>query len=92
MADAMAGKVYRFSPDGQTLEFEVPDDGLVRLTIHDLRGRLIATLLDARVTPGRHVVPWDGTDRGGRSVPGGVSISRLEAGGRVAHGRMTLVR
>jgi len=75
-----------------SLSFEVPTPGVVRLRVFDLRGRLIATLIDGVVEAGQHVASWSGRDREGRDVPSGVYLSRLEAGGEVVRARMTLVR
>lgn len=74
------------------LRFDLPASGPVHLRIFDLRGRQVATLIDEEVPAGRHEVIWNGRDASGRGVPSGVYLSRLEAGGRVVHGRMSLVR
>lgn len=75
-----------------TIRYEVPITGPVRLQIFDLRGRLISTLLEKTVSAGWHEIIWNGRDLGGRHVPSGVYLSRLETSSDVAHGRMTLVR
>lgn len=75
-----------------TMAFTVPAQGPVRLQIMDLAGRLVATLVDRPLPAGRHEAVWDGRDASGRAMPSGVYLSRLEAGGQVARGRMTLVR
>jgi flagellar hook assembly protein FlgD len=74
------------------IHFELQAAGPVRLGVFDLRGRLVATLVDEIVAAGRHEVTWNGRDDSGRELPSGVYLSRLEAGGQVVHGRMTLVR
>ena len=70
----------------------LPTAGPVRLTIHDSRGRFITTLIDGSISAGHHTRVWTGRDVAGRSVASGVYLSRLEAGGQVVHGRMTLAR
>lgn len=75
-----------------TVAFDVRTAGHFRVTIQDVRGHLVTTLLNETLPVGRHEVTWNGRDTSGREVPSGVYLSRLEAGGRVAHGRMTLVR
>jgi hypothetical protein len=74
------------------LDYAVASTGHVRLRIFDLRGRSVATLVDGVVTAGRHEVVWNGRDAGGREVPSGVYLSRLETAGQVAQGRLALVR
>jgi hypothetical protein len=75
-----------------TISFTSSEIEHARLQVMDLRGRLVATLVDGVVATGRHEVNWDGRDAAGREVPSGVYVSRLVAGGRVSHGRMALVR
>ncbi len=75
-----------------TIEFQIPSPGLARLTVYDLCGHLMATLLDEEIAAGFHKTAWDGRDRSGRELPGGVYLSRLEAAGQVAQGKMTILR
>jgi len=70
----------------------IPASGRARLQVVDLKGRLVASLFDEVVAAGQRNVIWNGRDSGGFAVPSGVYFSRLETGGQVTHGRMTLVR
>jgi hypothetical protein len=80
-----------FNPS-TTISYSIPVADHVRIQVIDLRGRLVATLVNTAVEAGWHDVSWNGRDDAGYDVPSGVYISRLEANGRVSHGRMTLVR
>jgi hypothetical protein len=76
-----------------TLSYEVPaGGGHVRLSIHDLRGGLVATLVDEDRPPGRHAATWDGRDDAGRAAASGVYLARLVSGGTAALRRLTLVQ
>ena len=75
-----------------TLAFTVDRPGPTRLRIFDVGGRLVRTLVAGPVGQGTHQVIWRGRDDAGREVPSGVYLSRLEASGGVASGRMVLVR
>ena len=76
-----------------TLSFALPEAATCRLTIHDLRGRRVATLLDGQLLgPGPQQVPWDGRDEQGRAVASGVYAARLTAGSLTAMARLALVR
>ena len=74
------------------IAFAVPIAGPVRLQVLDVGGRVVATLVENPRDAGWHEVVWDGRSEDGRSMPSGVYLARLEAGGQVAHGRMTLLR
>jgi flagellar hook assembly protein FlgD len=66
-----------FNPS-TTIRFDVPQSGLVNLTIYDLNGRRIATLVDENMAAGSHQVSWNGRDASGISVASGVYIYRLQ--------------
>jgi hypothetical protein len=80
-----------FNPS-TAIAFTLDQAGAVRLEIYDLRGRLVAMLVDEVLPAGRHEVMWDGTDSSGRAMSSGVYLSRFEANGHVAHGRLSLVQ
>ena len=67
-------------------------DGVAHAQVVDLRGRLIATLVDEALPPGSHEATWNGRNDRWMEMPSGVYISRLKAGGHVVHERMMLVR
>jgi hypothetical protein len=71
-----------------SLTYALPEPGRVRLTVHDVQGRRVATLVDADLDPGRHQAAWDGTEEAGGAVPPGLYFVRLQAGARVATGRI----
>lgn len=69
-----------FNPS-TTIRFAHTGNSRVKLTIHDLTGRLVITLVDSYHSPGACHVSWDGTDDGGNLVASGVYIYRMTAGG-----------
>jgi hypothetical protein len=68
-----------FNPS-TTIEFLLPFDLDVRLTIHDLLGRVVNTLVDRRLTAGSYQATWYGNSASGDLLPSGVYVYRLEAG------------
>ncbi len=75
-----------------SLAFTLPQAGAVRITIFDLAGRAVRTLVDASLPPGRHEAEWDGRDAQGRAVGSGGYVARLECEGLVQVTRLELVR
>jgi hypothetical protein len=71
------------------IEFTVPERGPVRVSIYDVSGRLIRTLLDAELPAGEHATSWNGTNDAGEIVTGGVYVARLEAAG-ASHAKKTV--
>ncbi len=64
------------------VRFELGSAGLVTITIHDARGRLVRRLTDASyMEPGEQQVIWDGRDGGGLLSPSGVYHFRVRTPG-----------
>ena len=72
--------------------YETVSAGPVRLSVHDLDGRLVATLLEEHLPPGMHQSVWNGRDGSGEEMPSGVYLIRLEGSGQAVCGRVTLLR
>ncbi len=75
-----------------TIKYDLPEIGPVRLSVFDVAGRLVRTLVDESVAQGRHEAVWDGRDSSGREVGSGSYLARLEFGGKVEAVRMGLLR
>ncbi|HEY3250956.1 MAG TPA: T9SS type A sorting domain-containing protein, partial [Ignavibacteria bacterium] len=59
-----------------TIRFEIPKlNAMVKLTVYDILGREITTLVSERLTPGMYVVEWNALN-----YPSGVYFYRLIAG------------
>jgi len=75
-----------------SIAFELDSPGAVRLTVHDLSGRLVQTLFEGWSRPGSRNLIWDGTGSSGRSVPSGTYLLRLETTAGAASQKLMLVR
>lgn len=60
------------------LEFALPSAGPARLTVFDVAGRRVRTLVNEGAGAGTHVVVWDGTDETGRAAASGSYFVRLD--------------
>lgn len=86
-----------FNPE-TNIEFRIPqirgeaDFGLVNLTVFDLQGGEVKTLMRRKLTPGVYQVHWDGTNEGGQKVASGIYLYRLQAGTFFQARKMLLVR
>ncbi|MEZ4387816.1 MAG: T9SS type A sorting domain-containing protein [Candidatus Krumholzibacteriia bacterium] len=70
-----------------TIQFVLPAPANTTLTLHDLRGRVVATVIEGRYEAGSHDVLIDGS-----RLASGTYIYRLVAGNQSDSGRIMLVR
>lgn len=76
-----------------TVNFSTARSGPVTVTVHDLRGRLVRTLMNgAPLGRGAQVLGWDGRDSNGHRAANGVYLCRIIADGQVQLARMSLLR
>jgi hypothetical protein len=71
---------------GTSVTYVVPASGAgersqVEVSVYNLQGQRVKTLLDGNLLPGRQSIEWDATDGGGHRVGSGVYFFSLEAGG-----------
>ncbi len=60
------------------ISFSLPSEQPVRLTVHDVTGRMVRTLVDRMAPAGASQTRWDGRDSAGREVASGVYFFRLQ--------------
>ncbi len=75
-----------------TISFAMVKAGHAKVSIFDVSGRFVQTILEQDLAGGTHEVVWQGTDSDGRALASGVFFARLEADGFVGTQRMVLVR
>jgi hypothetical protein len=82
------------NPASSDMSFElaVPQgQGPATVSVYDLAGRRVRTLVEGEVTPGRHRLTWDGRDASGNRAAPGVYLAKLEAPHVKATKKLTLL-
>ncbi len=74
------------------IKFDLPKEVRCDLSVYNLNGRRVRTLVSEDVEAGYHRVVWNGKDDSGRELPGGVYFYRLNAGEFSAQRRMMFVK
>lgn len=80
-----------FNPS-TTISFDIPLTKHIQLTIYDMLGREVVTLVNNRLKAGRHSVIWNGKDKNGVEVSTGVYIYQLRANQIMKSRTMTFIK
>jgi predicted outer membrane repeat protein len=72
--------------------FDLPAPCFVNLSVFDLQGRLLGTLVEDHRLAGRHEIPWQGCDAMGQPLASGTYLYQLRAAGYNVTRTMTLIR
>jgi hypothetical protein len=80
-----------FNPS-TSIPFALPSAAQVRLSVFNVLGQQVRTLLDREVEAGYHRLAWDGRDDAGRQAGAGVYFYLLESGSFLQTRKMTLVK
>ena len=63
-----------------TFRYNLPNDGLVNITIHDMMGRIVKTLVYGSQTAGYKSVQWNATNDRNEPVSAGLYLYTIQAG------------
>jgi hypothetical protein len=74
------------------IDFAVPKAGHVNVRVHDMRGRVVKTLVSGDLAAGQHEMVWEGRDDDGAPVATGVYLVRVHDGDRAATAKVVLTK
>ena len=80
-----------FNPS-TTIEYEIPKSGNVEISIYDLNGRKIKTLLNKYQQQGSFKVKWDGNNKFGHKVASGLYFYSIVFDNSVSSKKMILLK
>ena len=63
-----------------SLRYDLPEDGLVSITIYDMMGRIVKTLVNGSQTVGFKSVQWNATNDRDEAVSAGLYLYTIEVG------------
>lgn len=75
-----------------SISYSLQKAGFVNLTIYNVLGQKVRTLIDQTQPAGNYSVHWDSKDQKGRVVPGGVYFYILKAGDFSSSRKMVLLK
>ncbi|RPH96881.1 MAG: T9SS C-terminal target domain-containing protein, partial [Calditrichaeota bacterium] len=80
-----------FNPS-TAMDYHLHKSGFVRLTIFDVTGKRVRTLVEEHQTAGFHQFVWNGSDDNGRQLPSAVYYYSLQTDNYVETKKLTLIR
>ncbi len=80
-----------FNPS-TNINYQIEHGGPARLSVHDVRGRLVRTLVNEPREAGSYKVTWDGRDEDGQALPSGIYFARIKSGNTGASLKLVLMK
>ena len=80
-----------FNPS-TNIDYDLPEDSFVFITIFDMMGRTIKEHLFEEVSAGRHSINWNGLDNNGSSVSAGVYFYSVQTKNNFETKKMILLK
>ena len=75
-----------------TFHYGLQDDAIVKITIYDILGQVIRTMVDQRQNAGYKSVQWNGTNNTGSYVATGIYLYKIQAGDLNQTRKMVLLK
>jgi len=75
-----------------TLRYELPETGLVNITIYDMLGRQVKILINQNQDAGYRSVVWNATNDYGTPVSAGIYLYQIQAGEYISTKKMVLLK
>ncbi len=75
-----------------TIKYQLPADVRVNVTIYNIQGQVVRTLVSEDQKAGYYTIQWDGRSEAGTSVATGIYIYRINAGSFVTAKKMVMMK
>jgi flagellar hook assembly protein FlgD len=72
------------------ITYSINSPALVNITVYDMQGQTINTLINENKTNGKYETLWNGKDKTGKEVKKGLYLIRLKSGGEVRFCKVVL--
>ena len=75
-----------------TLRYDLPEDALVNITIYDIMGRIVRTLINSQQNAGFKSIQWNATNDAGSPLSAGLYLYKIQADNFVETRKMVLLK
>ena len=80
-----------FNP-GTMIHYALPSDGLITVSVFNVLGQKVSTLLNGYKEAGSYAVAWNSTDGKGETVPSGIYFVTMEHPGGILTQKITFLK
>ena len=74
------------------ISYEMPSDGFVKVSIIDMMGREVKTLVESSQVSGMRSVTWNATDNNDQQVSAGVYLYKIQTRGIIKTRKMVFLK
>ena len=75
-----------------TLRYDLPENAMINITIYDMLGKQVKTLVNQTQDAGYKSVIWDATNDYGKPVSAGIYLYQIQAGEYISTKKMVLLK
>ena len=83
---------FKVNDAGTTISYSIPQECNVELSVYNIKGQNVVTLVNAIQDAGRYSTLWEGKDNNGKPVASGIYLYKLTAGEESSIRRMLLLK
>jgi hypothetical protein len=80
-----------FNPETQ-IDYQIPITANVNISVYNVSGQLVTTLINGVKSPGSYSVRWNATDRNGLQVSSGIYLARMVSNNYSATSKLILLK
>ena len=80
-----------FNPSTE-IRYQLPEAAEVKITVYNVLGQEVQTLVRGRQEAGNYLVRWEGRNEQGQPVPSGMYFLRMKAGSFIADRKLLLLK
>ena len=80
-----------FNPE-TTISYDLPEQSFVEITIYDMLGKKVRSIVNEKQNPGHKSILWNAKDDYGTVVSAGLYIYQVQAGNFIQTNKMILLK
>ncbi len=75
-----------------TIKYNAPVNGNVNVSVYNVKGQLVKTLVNEHKAAGEHSIVWNGEDNNGQQTTSGIYFYKMTSGNRTETQKMIMVK